>query len=91
MMAVYVDEIRKYGYGPKCLRDGVCHMTADTEYELHVMARRIGMKPQWFQPGITPHYDLTPSRRALAMQYGALFKPGREQARERLRQRGLIT
>jgi hypothetical protein len=83
-MAVYVDEIRKYGYGPKCLQGGVCHMTADTEYELHVMARKIGMKPHWFQPHSTPHYDLTASRRDLALQYGARFKPARESARERI-------
>lgn len=69
-MAVYVDEsvwpFRGQLY---------CHMLADTIEELHAMADKIGMKRAWFQspPKIrTPHYDIAPSRRALAVKYGAI-------------------
>lgn len=50
----------------------VCHMIADTLDELHVMAERVGMKREWFQNHDTPHYDLSLSKRALAVQYGAI-------------------
>ena len=36
--------------------------------ELHEMAARIGMTRAWFQGD---HYDLTPSRRELAVKHGA--------------------
>jgi hypothetical protein len=92
-MAVYVDELR---FWPMAMTDPAaratarrnggqwCHMTADTVEELHAMASRIGLKRAWFQdrPGC-PHYDLTPGRREKALQNGAIFKPAREQARER--------
>ncbi len=41
--------------------------------ELHKMADRLGLKRIWFQPGdgTHPHYDLTSSKRALAIQFGA--------------------
>lgn len=82
---VYVDELKKYGYGPRCFRDGACHMTADDVDELHAMAATIGLKRTWFQSqSNTPHYDLTASKRALALKHGAVFKGGREQAQERL-------
>lgn len=88
---VYVDEIRKYGYGPRCFRGGASHMTADTEEELHEMASAIGLKREWYQnKGGTPHYDLTPTKRQKAFNLGATFKPAREQAKERLRAKGLL-
>jgi hypothetical protein len=62
-------------------------MMADTEEELHEMAARLGLKRAWFQEppkASVPHYDLTPSRRALAIRYGAVFKSAKDQARERL-------
>lgn len=50
-----------------------CHMWADTEDELHAMAKKIGMKKEWFQNhGKLPHYDLVPTRRAAAIRYGAI-------------------
>lgn len=53
-----------------------CHMFADTEEELHAMAERIGMRREWFQDRRKgdhrfPHYDLVPSKRALAVKFGA--------------------
>ena len=70
-MAVYVDTLINYGWklGPSC------HLTADTEQELHLFASKIGMKRSWFQNSkqdIIPHYDLVASRRILALRYGAI-------------------
>ena len=70
-MPVYVDPLINYGWklGPSC------HLTADTEEELHNFAISIGMKRSWFQDGEShslPHYDLTKGRRAAAVKKGAI-------------------
>ncbi len=51
-----------------------CHLWADTEEELHAFAARIGMKRAWAQVSRrgVPHYDLTPGRRAAAVEKGAI-------------------
>jgi hypothetical protein len=65
---VWVDELRDYGWrlGPSC------HLLADTEEELHAFAASIGLKRGWFQehPRLW-HYDLTASRRRMAVARGA--------------------
>ena len=66
-MAVYVDRCR-YPYKGMVM----CHMLADTLDELHAMAGQVGMKPEWFQPGSTPHYDLNEEGRDRAIQLGAI-------------------
>jgi len=49
-----------------------CHMFADTEPELHATAAKIGLRRAWYQShSRTPHYDLTPSKRKLALAAGA--------------------
>lgn len=49
-----------------------CHMFADTVDELHATAAKIGLRRDWFQSNSrTPHYDLTPSKRKLALAAGA--------------------
>lgn len=59
--------------GPRCFRPGACHMWADTEAELHEMARKIGLRRGWFQEHRTlPHYDLTIRRRLAAVKAGAV-------------------
>lgn len=68
-MAVYVDD-----YKGKYKGMVMSHMVADTLPELHAMARRIGLKREWFQPGggTHPHYDVSQSKKALAVQSGAI-------------------
>jgi predicted transglutaminase-like protease len=67
-MAVYVDSMNaKFG------RMIMCHMVSDSLEELHAMAEKIGMKREWFQDkGSMPHYDVSRSRKALAIKYGAI-------------------
>jgi hypothetical protein len=86
-MPVYVDSLVEYGpafyrgadaaqTGRVGARNGHqwCHLYADTEAELHAFAVRIGMKRAWAQVSRrgTPHYDLTPGRRAAAVKAGAV-------------------
>jgi hypothetical protein len=68
-MSVYVDDMRaQFG------RMVMCHMVADTADELHSMAARIGVDRRWVQHPGTPkeHYDISLSKRALAVQHGAI-------------------
>lgn len=44
-------------------------MIADTDDELHAMADKIGVSRKWFQGD---HYDIAKSKRALAIQAGAI-------------------
>lgn len=66
-MSVYVD-----GASNAFGRMLMCHMLADTLEELHDMADQIGMKRKWFQPRSFPHYDLSKSKRKLAIENGAI-------------------
>lgn len=73
-MTVYVDDMRaKFG------RMVMCHMLADTEAELHAMADKIGVARRWYQvKASAPHYDIALSKRALAVQAGAVEITWRE-------------
>lgn len=68
-MAVYVDDMQA-SYG----RMVMCHMLADTDDELHIMADRIGVARRWHQKSGTPHshYDICKSKRAMAVKLGAI-------------------
>lgn len=69
-MSVYVDRVR-LGYG----RMIMCHMIADSPDELHAMADRIGVARRWFQAPPKAsfwHYDVAQSKRALAIDAGAI-------------------
>lgn len=67
---VYVDNMNaKYG------RMIMCHMLASTDQELHEMANKIGVNRKWWQsPEKTSgsHYDISLSKKALAIQLGAI-------------------
>ncbi|GJH00229.1 DUF4031 domain-containing protein [Paraburkholderia terrae] len=69
-MTVYVDDMKaKFG------RMVMCHMLADTDDELHAMADTIGVARRWWQsPAKTSgsHYDIALSKRALAVEAGAV-------------------
>lgn len=74
-MAVYVDRIQTaVKVSTEAARYGKewCHMIADAIEELHEMALAIGLKREYFQDKLLPHYDLTPSRRKLAIEKGAI-------------------
>ena len=65
-MTVYVGP-SIYPYG----RMVMCHMVADDLDALHSMAERIGVR-RWFQKGSRPHYDISKSKRELAVYFGAV-------------------
>jgi len=66
---VYVDDMQAT-FG----RMKMCHMVADTDDELHAMADRIGVARKWHQKPGTPHshYDICLSKRAIALEAGAV-------------------
>jgi Protein of unknown function (DUF4031) len=69
-MTVYVDDMRA-NYGRLIL----CHMLGDSDDELHAMADKIGVNRKWWQsPEKTSgsHYDIALSKKALAIEYGAI-------------------
>lgn len=63
-MTVYVDDMRA-SFG----RYIMCHMIADSEAELHAMADTIGVARKWYQGD---HYDIARSKRARAVEAGAV-------------------
>lgn len=74
-MAVYVDMLINYGWILRGKETPSCHMFADSVEELNDMAKKIGMKLDWFQGGNDqqmPHYDLTASKREHAIRLGAI-------------------
>jgi hypothetical protein len=88
-MTIMVDELRMWPTRIHCFRSGSCHLTTDGDLEeLHEFAVRIGMRREWFQQHpLAPHYDLTVGRRKAALRLGAVFVPGRQQAKQRRQQR----
>lgn len=66
-MSVYVDKAQN-----RFCRMKMCHMLADSIQELHEMADRLGLKREWYQSRSTPHYDLSKTKRVLALKLGAI-------------------
>ncbi|WP_026986530.1 DUF4031 domain-containing protein [Fodinicurvata fenggangensis] len=69
-MAVYVDDVA-IPYG----RMKMCHMWADSREELLAMADRIGVARRWLQQppkASWVHFDISQSKRAMAVQDGAV-------------------
>lgn len=52
----------------------MCHMVADSVDELHEMADQIGINRKWFQNKNKryPHYDISKSKRKIAIEFGAI-------------------
>lgn len=51
------------------------HLIADTDIELHELAKSIGLKRQWHQTKKVKkfsHYDLTPNKYIQAIEMGAI-------------------
>lgn len=75
-MSVYVDDMEaEFG------RMKMCHMWADTYPELLAMVDAIGVQRKWvqFPPKASwVHFDIALSKRALAVQHGAIPKTQRE-------------
>lgn len=78
-MAVYVDDAfipATVMYRGRPLRSRWCHLTADTDEELHAFAASIGLRREWFQPNErrpeANHYDVTVERRHRAIKAGAI-------------------
>lgn len=68
-MPVYVDEFPGDGWGRW---NGGGHMLSTDMDELHEMAANLGLQRRWFQDRLWPHYDLTASKRRLAIKIGAI-------------------
>lgn len=69
-MSVYVDNMRA-PFG----RMKMCHCWADTREELFTMMDRIGVALRWFQAppkASWEHFDISMSKRALAVAAGAI-------------------
>ena len=80
-MAVYVDKLKVHEPRDRETeragrRHGQrwCHMWADLEADLFLMAINIGMKQRWMQESRSGllHFDLTPTRREKAVKLGAV-------------------
>lgn len=79
-MPVYVDDMEA-PYEPKHrpkFRYTMCHMFADTDKELRSMAQKIGVQQRWHQGD---HFDITKTKRRLAVMNGAIEVTLRQAAR----------
>jgi hypothetical protein len=92
-MTIFVDQLQTYGrVKPEAQRYGSrwCHMTTDgPREELHSFAERIGLKRAWFQDHVRrylKHYDLTPSKHALAVKLGAVEVDLLEHVKQRMKE-----
>jgi hypothetical protein len=75
-MTVYVDDMMAPFRGML-----MCHMFATDFEELHAMACRIRIKREWFQDwdkASYPHYDVSTTKRKLAIQHGAVIVTWRQ-------------
>lgn len=72
-MTVYVDIYPKWlPVGP--VWEGGGHLFGTDLEELHKFAKSLGLKREYYQgtEGKFPHYDLTQSKRSLALRKGAI-------------------
>ncbi|HET6807236.1 MAG TPA: DUF4031 domain-containing protein [Frateuria sp.] len=77
-MTVYVDDMRA-----PLGRMVMCHMVADTDDELHAMARQLGLPRRYHQapPKVrNSHYDICLAKRVRAVELGAVQITARQLA-----------
>ena len=81
-MVVYVDDMFRYPAG-RFGRMKMSHMIADSTDELLAMADEIGLDSRWLQYGGTrlEHFDVSLSKRRLAVEAGAVEITWRELGR----------
>lgn len=82
-MSVYVDDAAWRYLGMR-----MCHMVADTHEELIEMARKIDIRERWIQAEGTPkeHFDISHTKRTLAVKEGAIRITSRELVQRTKRQ-----
>lgn len=87
-MVVFVDDMYKYPIG-QYRGMKMSHMMADTSEELLAMADKIGVARKWLQHAGRPdeHFDISITKRTLAVQNGAEEITIREMARMNMRKR----
>jgi hypothetical protein len=72
---IYVDPLLQCKPSAKWPYSQSCHLTGDEPDELHAFAKRLGLRQEWYQDSHPNtklhHYDLTASKRALAVRLGA--------------------
>lgn len=75
---VYIDDLNRPYRGMV-----MCHMIADTTEELFAMVDRIGVNRKWLQKEGTyqEHFDICLSKKASALQFGAMAVTKRELTR----------
>lgn len=67
---ILVDPVKKYETNLRFKQWSHMVSTVGPD-ELHEMADKLALKREWWQPGSFSHYDVTPSKRRLAIVYGA--------------------
>lgn len=79
-MTVYVDPLFATRKSSRWKYPRACHMMADSPQELEEMARKLNLPAIYVQQPGTPlaHYDLTPNKRAKALELGAQEITARE-------------
>lgn len=75
-MSVYVDSLRPCLKSKKWKHDHSCHLFADDEKELMEFAKKIGLKESWVQRKRILHFDLTATKREVAVVSGAVEVSG---------------
>ena len=83
---IYVDDLFPTKRTSSWHYDQACHLSADTDEELHAFALKLGLRRSWAQHmdhhfQLYHHYDLTPNKRAMAVRLGATEVSALEQAR----------
>lgn len=88
MSLIYVDPLMNHGMMYYSHRVDSCHLFTDGDPAgLHAFALALGCRRAWFHNGRVPHYDLTESKRLLAVSRGAI-ELDHDQAAEMLRALG---